>query len=242
MKQTKFVGKVRKDIGKGPARKARREGFLPGVLYGAGFEPIPIKVERKNAEQILRRTEAANFMTDLALEKENGNGEENIRVMLRECQTNAVTGKVLHLDFYRIQMDKPVTMEIPVHLVGDSVGLEKGGIIEQELREIRVEALPADIPEVIDVDISGLDIGESIFVKDVKVSESVRILEDEKRVVVVIHAPKVAEEEAEKEEGVEEGEGQIEKETGAVTGPEVIAEEKTEERRKEKEAGSDKKK
>jgi len=216
MKKIEFIGRLREKTGKGGARETRREGFIPAILYGPGYEPLPIKVERKSAEKIINQLRAHNVMGDLKI---SDGKEEKIKVILKDIQFDEITGEILHLDFYRVRMDKPVVMEVPINLVGESPGVEKGGILEHELREIEIEVLPANIPEKIDVDISNLDIGDSLLVKDIEVGEGIKILEDEEKVVVSILAPEVAEEE-EKEEEVE-------------AEPEVISEEKVEERRKE---------
>ena len=122
-------------------------------------------------------------------------------------------------------MDKPVIMEIPVHLIGESPGVELGGILEHGLREIKLESLPKNIPDKIEVDITNLNIGDVLFVKDLSLPEEVRLVEEEEKVVVSILAPRKVEEEA-VEETVEET---------VDTEPEVISAEKADERRKEKE-------
>ncbi len=216
MKKIEFIGRLREKTGKGGARQTRREGFIPAVLYGPGYEPLPIKVERKSTEKIINQLHAHNVMGDLKI---SDGKEEKIKVILKDIQFDEITGEILHLDFYRVRMDKPVVMEVPINLVGESPGVKKGGILEHELREIEIEVLPANIPEKIDIDISNLDIGDSLLVKDIEVGEGIKILEDEEKVVISILAPKVVEEE-EKEEEVE-------------AEPEVISEEKAEERRKE---------
>jgi len=216
-----FFGKIREKTGKSGARKARREGFIPAILYGPGYEPLPIKVEKKQAEKIIKQLHAHNVMGDLILSSDDK--EERIKVILKDIQFDEITDEILHLDFYRVRMDKPIAIKVPINLVGESEGVKKGGILEHELREIEIEVLPANIPEKIDVDISNLDIGDSMLVKDIKVEKGIKILEDENKVVVSILAPKVEEEEEEKKEEEVEAE------------PEVISEEKAEEKEEEKE-------
>ena len=220
MEERKFFAQIREGKGKGVARKLRRKGLIPGVLYGGGEEVVLIQLDKKETEKKIRGLEAHNIMADLVVKSD---GEEKVyKTILKEIQVDPIRGEILHLDFCRIRMDKPITMEVPVHLVGESPGVEKGGILEHELREIVVEALPKDMPEAIEVDISNLDIGDALLVKDIKVPEKIRIVEDEEKVVVSILAPKVS---AEEEKVAEEEEAE----------PEVISEEKAEERRKEKE-------
>lgn len=225
MEEIKFFAEVREGKRKGVARKLRSKGLIPGILYGGGEEVLLIQLGKKETEKKIRGLEAHNVMADLIV-KIDGE-EKTYKTILKEIQVDPIRGEVIHLDFCRIRMDKPVVMEVPLHLVGESIGVEKGGILEHELRELMVEALPKDIPEAIEVDISNLDIGDALLVKDIRIPENIRIVEDEEKVVVSIIAPKVSAEE-EKVEEEEEAE------------PEVISEEKAEERRKEKEEGEEK--
>ncbi len=224
-----FTAETREDTGKGAARKLRAAGFIPCVLYGAGQEPCSIKIEKRSAENIIRKLESHNVMVDLILNR--GGKEEMIKTMLKDVQIEPIKLDVLHLDFYRIRMDKQVRMEVAVHLEGEAPGVEKGGILEQEIREIEVQALPDRIPSMIVVDVSKLDIGDSITLQDIVLPEGVETVEDKEKIVVTVLAPKAVEEEkpAEGEEGVE-------KTAETVTEPEVISEKEAAERRKEKEA------
>lgn len=226
MENIQFNAEERQEKGKGVARKLRASGFIPGVLYGPGYEPVHLKIEKKKAEDIIRKLEAHNVMADLVIEK-NGK-KETIKTILKEIQIDPIVGDILHLDFYRIRMDHTVRMEVPVHLVGSAPGVEKGGILEQELRELQIQALPDKVPAVIEVDISNLDIGHAILVKDIVLPEGVSAVDDPEKVVVTVLAPK-----AEKVEVAEEG-AEVVAETPAE--PEVISQKEVEERRSEKEA------
>ncbi|HOJ38876.1 MAG TPA: 50S ribosomal protein L25/general stress protein Ctc [bacterium] len=223
MEEILFQAEVRETTGKGVARKLRQAGFVPGILYGPGEEPVALKVEGKSAGTIVRRLRSHNIMADLVLK--GSAGEEKIKTILKDVQKDPLTGALLHLDFYRVRMDRPVAMEIPIQLVGESVGVSQGGILEQELREAKLEALPRNMPDRITVDISTLGIGHALLVKDLKLPEGVRALDDPERVVVAVLAPAKEEEAAPVTEEV----------TAAATEPEVISEEKAEERRKMKE-------
>jgi len=223
MHKIQFIGEERKETGKGAARKARRNDRIPGILYGPKAKPLPIQLDKKSAERIIRHLESHNVMGDLVLKQTGKDAKDKrIKTMLKDIQFNPVTGTIAHLDFYRIRMDRPVTFETPLNLVGESPGVEQGGILEQELRELQIEVLPKDIPERIDVDISSLGIGDALTVKDLVIpGENIRVLEDEERVVVAILAPREEEEEEvapEEEEGAE---------------PEVLSEEKAQERKRE---------
>lgn len=229
MDKIQFTAETREGTGKGTARKLRAAGFIPGVLYGAGNEPCSIKVEKRSAENIIRKLESHNVMADLILKKGKGK-EETIKTMVKDIQADAIKGDVLHLDFYRIRMDQAVRMEVAVHLLGEAPGVEKGGILEQELREIEVQALPDKIPSMIEVDVSKLEIGDAISVKDITLPEGVEVVEEGEKTIVTVLAPKVV-----KEEEVVAEEGAAETAEVPVE-PEVISEKEAAERRKEKEA------
>jgi len=220
MEEIKFQGELREKTGKGVARQARRSGFIPGVLYGQKDKPVSIKVEKKSAERIIRRIESRNVMADLVLKKDGK--VQIIKTIVKEIQIEPITGEILHLDFYRMRMDKPILIGVPVYFVGESVGVKEGGVLEQELREVKVEALPKDIPEKIEVNIAELKIGDTVFARDLKLSEGVKLAEEGERVVLSVLAPM-------KEEEVVKVAEEVEAE------PEVISEEKAEERRRMKE-------
>lgn len=224
MANIQFEAEIREGTGKGAARKARAAGKIPGVLYGEGAVPVTLQVERKAAERIIRHMEARNVMADLVVQ-EGGKKQSAVKVLLKEIQSDPISGTPIHLDFYRIRMDRALAMDIPIRLLGSAAGVEKGGILEQELREIHIEALPDRIPEAIEVDISALEMRHSIFVKDLTIPDGVKVVEDMDRVVVSVLAPRVEEEAAPAAEA----------ETAEAAEPEVISEEKTEERRKKKE-------
>lgn len=223
MEQIKFQSEIRQAKKKGAARKIRQAGFVPGVLYGPPEQPVLLKVEKKSAEKTFRHLTGHNVMADLILKN---NGEtETIRTIVKEMQIDPLTGRILHLDFYRVRMDKPVVMEVSIHTTGENESVKQGGILDLELRELKVEALPRDIPEKIELDIAGLKIGDAVLVKDLKLPENVKVLEDVDRVVVSILAPRAEEEVAKPAEEA----------APVAAEPEVISEEKAEERRKMKE-------
>ncbi|MCM8815606.1 MAG: 50S ribosomal protein L25 [Candidatus Omnitrophica bacterium] len=222
-KHVVFVAKPRDSAGKSVSRTLRRANLIPGILYGAKEETRLIAVERKSAERNLRHS-AHNIMADLVIEQ--AGSKSSYKTIVKEIQVNPITGEILHLDFYHIGKNQPVRMSIPVKITGESEGVKEGGILEQELREIEVEGLADAIPENIEINISGLKINESIFVKDIKFPEGVRPLVDFDHVVVTVLAPK-AEQAPAPEEAVIPEEAQQ---------PKVITQEIAEERRKEKEA------
>jgi large subunit ribosomal protein L25 len=232
MDKITFTAETREGKGKGPARQLRASGFIPGILYGAENEPCSIKVEKRNAENIIRKLESHNVMADLILKKDKGE-TETIKTMVKDIQIEPINMDVLHIDFYRIRMDQAVRMEVAIHLIGEAPGLEKGGILEQELREMEIQALPDKIPSVIEVDVSKLDIGDTVSVKDIILPEGVEAVDEGEKTIVTILAPKAVEEEAPAEEGAEAAAAATAEKPAE---PEVISEKEAAERRKEKES------
>jgi len=234
MDKIQFTAETREGKGKGVARKLRTSGFIPGILYGAGHEPCSIRIEKKSAENIIRKLESHNVMADLML-KEGKGKPEAIKTLVKDIQMDAIKGDVLHMDFYRIRMDQQVRMGVAVHLIGLAPGVEQGGILDQEIRELQVQALPDKIPSKIEVDVSALVIGSSLTVKDIILPEGVSTVEEAERIVVAVLAPKAekVEEEATAETAAAEA--------GAAE-PEVISEKEATERRREKETEKEKEK
>ncbi len=191
--------KVREKTGKEVAKKLRRQGLIPGILYGPKISPTPLAINPSYVLRALRAERTASSFFDLVIE---GKVEKRVKVVIKDVDIHPVTDELVHVDFYQIALDTELTMEIPIILKGKAKGVEKGGIVEQNLREIAVTALPDKIPEHIELDISALDLGDSIHVADLQVPEGVKIEEDPQVPVVTVVAP---EEEAAPEE---EGEGE----------------------------------
>ena len=227
-KQVKFIGKIRDASGKGSSRSLRRSGFIPAILYGAEEQNKLLSIEKKSAEINFRHVSSHNIMADLIIDE--GNTNTTLKTIVKEVQTNPITGEILHMDFYHIGSNQPVSLSIPVRLVGECPGVKEGGILEHDLREIPVEGLPDLLPENIDIDVSELKMGESIYVKDIKVSDGVRILLEPEHTIVTVLAPKVEVEAAPAEEAAAPTVSE------EAQQPKVITQEIAEERRKEKES------
>lgn len=219
MEKIVFTAEIRNEKRKKGTRKLRSKGYIPSIIYGPDIEPVLIKLEKKETEKIIRHLSSHNVMAEMKLKKDGK--KETINVILKQIQTDPIKDEILHLDFYKVSEEKAVIMEIPISIVGESIGVKKGGILEHELREIKVEGFVREIPDFIEIDITNLDIGDAIFVKDLKVSEKIKIVEDPERVVVTIIKPKETVEEEKAEQITEE--------------VKVITQEKVEERRREKE-------
>ena len=200
---------MRKSSGNGPARALRRQGHIPAVLYGPGKEPILLSVEKSAFEQVLKKGKASQILLSLIIK----NGRNHKRtVMIKELQTTPVSRDFLHIDFYEVAMDRKIRVNVSVVPIGHAIGVEEGGILQVVRRELEVLCLPTNIPEAFEIDITALNIGDSIHVEDIPHDEDVEILADVNFTVITVSSPKV--EEVEEPEEAEEGE-EAEAEEGA---------------------------
>ena len=217
MEQYKLKATVRELTGNGPARVLRREGRMQAVLYGPKPEPVLLSVDIKEFDTIIKKSSVGQALLNLVIQ----NGKEITKpAMVKELQTNPVNGNLLHVDFYEIDMQRKIRVMVPVTTTGKSVGVELGGLLQIVRREIEVFCLPTDIPEAFEVDITDLDIGDSVHVEDISLGENVEIQSDVNFTVMTILAPKLVEEEVEEEEEVEGEEGAPEDEEEASETPE----------------------
>jgi len=199
----------RSESGKGAARQLRRSGGLPAVVYGGGGATQPLALDRHEFERLMTKIHAATTVISLEVE-----GTEPRQVLIREIQRHPFRADYLHVDFLAVTAGQKITVDVPVHLVGEAPGVEMGGIIQQIRHEVEVECIPSEIPSEIRVDISELQIGDSIHIGDLDVGTIV-ILDDADLTIctcvqpTVITEEEVAEEpgiEGEAEKGEEEGE------------------------------------
>jgi large subunit ribosomal protein L25 len=172
---------------KNDARRVRRDGKIPAVVYGAGKESMSISVDPRVVTRILNSETGHNTIFDLAL-----NGEKT-KAMIVDWQYEPIKGRLLHIDLKRIALDKVLRVSVPIFLVGEAAGVkQEGGIMEQMLREVEIECLPADIPSHIDADVSELTFGKVLRVSDLPHSEKLKFLTDANQPVA--HVTSVKEE------------------------------------------------
>jgi large subunit ribosomal protein L25 len=172
---------------KNHARRVRRDGKIPAVVYGAGKDSLPITVDPRVVTRILNSDTGHNTIFDLAM-----NGEKT-KAMIVDWQYEPIKGRLLHIDVKRIALDKVLRVSVPIELTGEAAGVkQEGGILEQMLREVEIECLPADIPSHIDVDVSELTFGKVLRVSDLPHSEKIKFLTDENQPVA--HVTSVKEE------------------------------------------------
>jgi len=181
---------------KNAARRVRVSGKIPAVVYGAGKEAVAVSVDPKIIIKILHSDSGHNTIFDLDV-----TGAAVVKAMIVDWQHEPIKGALLHIDLKRIAMDKAMRVSVPIQLTGTPVGVKtQGGILEQVLREVEIECLPGDIPSHLDVDVSGLEINQSIHVSDLPHSGSIKFLGDEG--ATVAHVTTIREEVVEPVEGI----------------------------------------
>ena len=198
-----LTAEPRSDRGSGAAGRLRRAGRLPAVVYGLGGDPTAVTVETHELDLILAH--GVNTLITLRL-----SGDDQL-TLARQVQRHPVRGDLVHVDFIRVRTDVAISAEVAIHLEGEAEGTKSGGVVDQQLFSLHIEAKPQDIPASLTLDISALEIGDHLRVSDLTVPAGVTTEVDPETLVVTVAAPRVAVEEEEVEEGEEvegaEGEG-----------------------------------
>jgi large subunit ribosomal protein L25 len=214
-KDAVIEAQTREETGTGAARRLRRAGVLPGVLGKRDGASVPIVLNHHDFDMMLRGHSGESMLVDITID-----GEKPLKVLLSEIQRHPVTGRTQHADFIEISMTEKMHLAIAVKLVGEPVGvMTGGGLLDHLLREVEVQCLPADVIDAIEIDVTGLEIGDSVRVQDLVVSDKLTILTASDVAVAAVAAPTVVVEE-EEEDAEEEGEEGAE--------PAVIGEEEEE--------------
>ncbi len=197
MKRYTLKADIRADKG----HKVRRNNLVPAVLYGHGVGPIHLGLPEADVKQFVQHG-TANMLIDLTA------GKKKYTVMLKDLQRHRVKGDILHMDFYAVDLEQKLTATVPVHLIGEPLGIKEGGVVQQQTREVEVRCLPTEIPQGFELDISALAIGDSRTVADLAIEGDFEILTPETEVVVSVLAPRLETEEVETEE-TEEGQAEV---------------------------------
>jgi large subunit ribosomal protein L25 len=202
MSEYKLAAENRSEAGKGAARRLRASGRVPAVLYGHGTKPRHLSVDARQFGQALRTDAGVNVLISLEV------GRDQHLALAKEIQRHPVKGNLIHVDFIQVRRGEKVHVQVPVHLVGEAPGAREGGILDQDLYQLNVEAEVTAVPEAVEADVSGLGIGEVLRVADLKAPDGAAILDDSEASVVSVVAPTVeAEPEAEEAEEGEAAEG-----------------------------------
>ena len=210
MERFQLEAEAREETGKNIARKIRREGKIPGVVYGRERSPQPLIVDPLKLKGKLD----ANAIVDLIIKDDEGE-DSTETVMIKDYQKHVIKNELLHVDFHHISMDETITVTIPIETVGKAYGVQEGGVLQQLMREVEIECLPTDIPDKFELDITELDVGDSLQVSDLEIGDEIELVSSLDDVIVTVVTPS--------EEITEE----VEEELLDVEGlePEVIGEE-----------------
>ncbi len=221
MEFAELKAQTRAGTGKIGVKECRRNGLLPGIIYGKGDESIALAVDPKQLDKVLRTDAGSNVIIKLSLD---GAGEP-VDVIVKELQVDNLKGTMRHVDFCRILLDKMIKSSVPLKILGEAPGVKLGGILEHIHWSVEIESLPLDIPDNIEVDVSELEIGDSLSISQLTIPEKVTVLTDADATIVHVVPPRVEvveEPEEVEEEGVEPelvaGEGEKEAETAETEG------------------------
>jgi large subunit ribosomal protein L25 len=211
-KQVKLTAERRETTGRSAMRKLKGRGIIPAIVYGGKEKPQPLQVSRRDVNVMLSHASGENILVELEVA-----GEKNSRMaMIQEIQHSPVGGDVLHVDFHAVSMDERIEANIPLEAAGTANGVKNfGGLLEQSLRVLEVECLPQDLPDKITVDVSALNIGDSIHVRDIQLPSGVTAKTPLDLTAFSVLAPAVEEE-------------PVAAVAEAAAGPEVIKEKKEE--------------
>jgi large subunit ribosomal protein L25 len=186
MSQVVFAARKRTGAGSGEARRIRRAGRIPAVIYGRSGNAVTIDL---NA---LEFTTGVKEISESTIVKVDVEGK-TLDAFVKDTQRNILNGQILHVDFYEVEIDKLLRARVSLHVSGNPIGVRNGGIFESPLHDIEVECLPKDLPERIMVDVSALDVNQSIHVRDLNLGDGVRLLSGSDQVVALVKFAKAEE-------------------------------------------------
>jgi large subunit ribosomal protein L25 len=188
MEKVELEAKKREKTGTIRSRESRSSGFIPAIVYGRGTDPIAVEVENKKFKKIISSKAGHNVIITLKI---SGDGKtQNIPVLAHEIARNYLKDSIIHVDFFKINMEEEIKVKVPVILHGESIGVKlDGGILVQGLREVEIKCLPENIPDKFDVDVSQLKIGAGLHVSDLKIEKGITILIPSTEILVSISAP-----------------------------------------------------
>ena len=211
--QVKLKAEKRTVVGRNAIKKIKAQGLVPGVIYGSQGEPIALQVEGRALTNVLAHALSEHVLVELEIA--DGSQSTNRLALIQEVQHHPLRPELLHVDFHAVSATEKITSEVPIEAVGDALGVRTfGGLLEHSLRTLEVECFPQDLPEIVRIDVSNLNIGESLHVRDIPLPSGVESLTPADLTVVSVVASRVGEEVTEAVE--------------TPTAPEVITEKKAE--------------
>ena len=206
MNQPVLTARIRKSKGKGAAKKLRKMAQVPAVFYGPNTDSVMLAVDYPELERLLKQGSSDNVILDLQVQSDQGT--ETHKAIIKDILLDPIKDIYLHADFYEISMDKEITVDIPIRLVNSPVGVTEGGILQHIRRKLNISCLPDKMIDALELDVSGLAIGDSLHVEDIDLPEGIVSLEEGHLTVATVAAPTIVEEEEEEviEEELAEGE------------------------------------
>ena len=214
MDQPRLSARVRKNKGKGAVRKLRKDNVIPAIFYGPQTEPVMLALDYPELESLMKQGRGENVILDLQIQTDSGT--ENRKAILKDVSIDPVKDTVLHVDFYEISMDREITVDIPIRLTNTPLGVTEGGVLQQIRRQLTISCLPDKMIDALEMDVSGLGIGDSLHVEDIELPEGINSLDEGHLTIAVVAAPTVVEEEVEEEAAEEE---EVAEEEVAVSEP-----------------------
>src|SRR6267142_2381954 len=191
--QVKLSARPRVEAGRNAVGKVRARGAIPAVIYGGKDAARNLEVDKKDIENLLSRAVGENILVELEIR--DGGKTSNRISLIQEVQHHPVRGEIIHIDFHAVSMTEEIDAEVVLEHEGEPVGVKTfGGLLQQNMRSLPIRCLPQNLPEIIIVDVSGLNIGESLHVRDIKLPTGVVALPDEDLTVFMVSDPPVAEE------------------------------------------------
>lgn len=210
-KQVKLNARPRAEAGRNAVKQVRSRGAIPAVIYGDKTTPTNLEVNRRELEQLLAHAASEHVLIDLAIAGEGS--PRNQLSLIQEVQHHPVRGDILHVDFHAVSATEMITSEVPVEPIGEAEGVKRfGGVLQHLVQTLELECLPKDLPDVIHVDVTALEVGVPLHVRDITLPTGVTATADPDLTVFLVSEPKVAEEPA----------------TDTVAAPEVLTEKKPE--------------
>ncbi|HXL43047.1 MAG TPA: 50S ribosomal protein L25 [Gaiellaceae bacterium] len=200
--RVKLRVQARESRGSAASRRLRARGLIPGVLYGNGGEAHPFCIEERALRKAITGDHGLHAILDVVLD---GSQKEH-HAVLKEYQLDPTRPRLLHIDLQEVRLDQAIHTQVVVELVGESAGVKEGGVLSQINREVNVEALPMEVPDRLDLDVSRMVIGDSMRLSDLRVPEGVKLLDDPEMVLATVSPPTKIEEPEVVEEELEEGE------------------------------------
>jgi large subunit ribosomal protein L25 len=209
--QVKLRAQKRTVVGRNAVKKIKKEGLVPGIVYGSQSEPMPLQVEARDLTNVLAHASSEHVLVELEIA--DGNQSTNRLALIQEVQHHPLRRELLHVDFHAVSTTEKIISAVPIEAFGEALGVRTfGGLLEYSLRTLEVECFPQDLPDIVRIDVTNLNIGESLHVRDIPLPPGVEAITDGDLTVASVVASRVGEEVAEAAE--------------TPTTPEVITEKK----------------